>query len=256
MKKYTKVLCLLLALLGIALMTAMAAIQKEAVVRQEDATPIKEGVMSEKQKEHSKIYKDYGTGKKIKDIVAEAGDVKLKRHIGSLGGDPNQTTPTLGRFLQDMTCHADAIIVGIVKSKSSQLTERGDFIFTDYGITVREVLKNNNAAYIQPNTDIIFTGPGGKIQINGRIVEAVDDSFEPLKLDENYLLFLKFIPTTGAYKALNSASDFNLSDDKVRKATREPLGVDKALEREDTGSLLRELRAITSQSNCAGGANE
>lgn len=51
-------------------------------------------------------------------------------------------------------------VVGEVKSKSSQLTEDQDFIFTDYEIQVEEVIKNNTSDSIAPNTEITVSNPG------------------------------------------------------------------------------------------------
>ena len=62
---------------------------------------------------------------------------------GLPGGSPGFTPPTFSERITNLSCDADAIVVGEVTSKSSQLTEDQDFIFTDYELKVEEVIKNN-----------------------------------------------------------------------------------------------------------------
>jgi hypothetical protein len=53
--------------------------QADTALTREEATPIQEGVMTQKQKEHSKLYKGkaYTRGRKIADLVTEKGDVEV-----------------------------------------------------------------------------------------------------------------------------------------------------------------------------------
>jgi hypothetical protein len=247
--KHTKMPTMLFAVV-VLLVTALAAMQnQEPSSIQEEATPVKEGTISEKQKEHSKLYKEYGTGKKLRDLTQEIGNVKLRRHVGTPGGDSNESSIGLDRFLQNMACRADAVIIGEVKSKSSQLTENEDYIFTDYEMSVDEVIKDNPIAHLSLKTEITVTRPGGKIKLNGWTVEAIDDAFQPFKIGDRYVLFLQFIPLTGAYKTLSSTSSFQLKLGKVNKATKERLPAESELENENLESFLIKVRGA-SRSGC------
>ena len=137
------------------------------------------GVITEKQKEHSKLYKDYKTGKKLRDLTIEIGDVTLKRKVGLYGGDPSAAPYNFQTFLQDQARNAEAVIVGRVTVSTPQLTEDEDYIFTDYDLVVEEVLKDNPAAPIQTNSNLTLTRPGGLVRLNAHIVEAIDESFQP-----------------------------------------------------------------------------
>ena len=183
--------------------------------------------MTPKQKEHSKLYKkefENRRDKKIKDIAASGvGDVSVV--IMAEGGIDSPYTPpfNLSSFLEKSACEADAIIVGTVKSKDSQLTEDGEFIFTDYEMSVSQVLKDNAAASISIGSDITVTRAGGEMRLNGRKVTATSEYFEPLTVGEQYLLFLRFIPATGAYKAYNNRGSFQLRNNKIIALTKESL---------------------------------
>jgi hypothetical protein len=157
-----KTILLSLAILIITVMTAMAALsgrsQKDSDSnKQEEATPIQEEVMSEKQKKHSKIFKGYdlaAKGKKLRDRVAEEGDVNIYWLVG------DKRLPeffNLNNYLQEFARKADAIVVGVVRSKSSQLIEQGSYIFTDYELTIEDVFKNNST--LRSNSTGILPSP-------------------------------------------------------------------------------------------------
>lgn len=187
---------------------------KKLAKQREEATPVQEGVMTEKQKKHSQRFKGYDDvtkGKKLREIMERTGnDVNVGRLVGNMIV-PNAFN--LPQYLQDLTCKADLIVIGKLKGKASQLNEEGTFTFTEYEISVDEVLKNNPAAPIKANK-LTVVRSGGTISLDGHNVTATDFSEKPLEKGGRYLLFLKFIPETGAYSSLNGGS--NLSDDSFR----------------------------------------
>jgi hypothetical protein len=191
----------------------------------EEPTPVRQEVKTEKELEHSRIYKkeyEWRGGKKLSNLRGK-DEIKVILAPPSVPGDPSLPPPTANEFLRKRTCAADAVVLGIVKDKSSLLTEDETFTFTQYNLAVEEVLKNNAAAAIQPNSIIDVTRPGGAIHLNGRVIRAVDLSFPPLKLSGRYLLFLKFIRSTGAYKAFGRTGDFELENGRYTPLTKESL---------------------------------
>jgi hypothetical protein len=233
------------------LVTKNELLQHKQERAKEDATPVVEGVMTPQQREHSKLYKDHRTGKKLRDLTATVGDVSLRRDVGVQGGDVGEPSFDLQRLLQEMAGNADAVVVGTVTNKSSQLTEDEDYVFTDYEMSVGEVLKDNPAAPIRTNNRITVTRPGGTILLNGRVVEAIDEAFQPLRKKGQYLVFLRFIPSTGGYQALNSKASFQIDDDEVGKLTKEPLSIGDA----KVSAFMNEVRAaVAAASKTKGGA--
>jgi hypothetical protein len=113
-----------------------------------------------------------------------------------------------------------------IKEKTSQLTENREFIFSDYTATVTEVLKNNNAAALTATGSIVITRPGGKVRIGDRAVGALDSSFQPLSVNNSYLVFLKYLPATGAYTTIRRGS-FLLSNNELTKLTEEHIPGEK-----------------------------
>jgi hypothetical protein len=161
--------------------------------------------MTAKQRAHSKLFRGYAEevtrGKKLSQLVAERGDVRLVRYAGTpiLPRSPNGND-----FLQKLTCESDAVIIGDVKSKLSQISEEGSFLFTDYSLSVQEVLKNATRAPISPGGEVTVTRTGGAVKLNGHTIRTVDLAQRSLEVGGRYLLFLRLIPATGAYRSLGS----------------------------------------------------
>lgn len=210
-----------------------------AALQQDRATLIQDGQMTSKQKEHSKLYKDYSLGqKRIPDELAseESGiTIKVNTPLVFLERNPDNSQ----NLLQQLACDADAIVEGIIKDKSSQLTENKDFVFTDYEMIVGDVLKDHIASPIIPQTTITITRPGGLVIVNSKTVKSIDASFLPLEIGNRYLFFLHFISATGAYNAVNSISSFHLTDAKINKLTQQSVHLDN-----DEANPILFMRAV------------
>lgn len=166
-----------------------------------------------KQKEHGKLYKGYGGGTNLRELATKrAGDITIVE-TPPIQFDFDGRPP----FLTAITCDADAVVIGVIKDRSqSQLTEDESFIFTDYGMVIEEIIKDNSAAPLQLSSVITVSRPGGEIKLNGKSVHAIDESFKPFEVNQQYALFLRFVPSTGGYRAFSNGS-FQLHRGKVIK---------------------------------------
>jgi hypothetical protein len=212
---------------------------------QNQKTQASEGKLTEKQKEHRKLYKDYRLGKKLPELAAETSEPDVAVIRGVPGKMFNPDSPRLDflSFLKNLTCDADAIVIGVINNQSSQLTEDEDFVFTDYDMAVEQILKDNPLASIQTGSNLTITRPGGIVEIDKKEVRALDETLEPLKTGSRYILFLKYIPATGSYKAFNSNGSFQISDHKIIKLTQESLTQNLESGRE-AESLFSDIRSV------------
>lgn len=221
----------------------------------DEATPVQVGVITEKQRQHSKLYSSYTGNGDLQEIASNTPGDEVT--IVSLPGIPELSpsgkpaTSALDPLVED----ADAVVIGVVSEKTSQLNEKRTFIFTDYEFTVEEVLKSVPNAQIEPNTSITVTNPGGRILLNGKTVTAIDRTFKPLEKGKKYLLFLKLIPATGAYQVFDNKSGFEL-DDKITVLTDAPVPVElRSGERVDP--FLNHVKSsIAAYKNRKGGINK
>ena len=235
MRKHKKTFLLLFVILITTVITVLPALHGRtqnglASSKQEEPTPIQEGVMTDKQKKHSKLFKGFSNvtrGKKLRELAAERGDVEVIYELEDGQAPRSSDLPKyLNKYLQKVSCSADAIVIGSVLTKSSQIIEEGTFSFTDYELTVEEVLKDNSAAQIQPHSAITITRSGGAVTLNGHVIRAKDYRNEPLEIGGRYLVFLRFIPDTGAYQSLGNSlfeDSFQLSADQITQVSEKPL---------------------------------
>jgi len=141
-------------------------------------------------------------------------------------------------------CNADAIVVGTLKSESPQLTEDESFLFTEYIMSVSDVIKNNAAADIQSSADITVIREGGIGLINGRTIRAEREGFKLFTVGNQYLLFLRYIPETGAYLAYPYGS-FELIQDQILPFGKMPEGSST-----NKASFLNAVRATADAGGC------
>lgn len=214
--------------------------QKMVAEKQEEATLIQEGVFTEKQKAHRKLFKHHGP--KLRDLaVGREGTVEVEEETGFVINDPSVAPDTSP--LRTATGNADAVVVGVLKSKSAQLTEGENFIFTDYEMTVEEVIKNNVLAPIQAGNTIIVTRDGGSVKIKGKVFTAKRADFKPTLIGNRYLFFLRFIPETGSYLAYGNGA-FELRGDKVFALEERPAAGLLRADAKDASPFLNEVRAF------------
>ncbi|MFP5261797.1 MAG: hypothetical protein ACLGJB_07815 [Blastocatellia bacterium] len=224
--------------------------EKEYQSKLLDATPVQVGVLSHRERIHSKLYSDYRSrrgGNTISGLVAQGRDKsRIVRTIAFVGMEEVLTEPeTPERYFGQLAQASDAVIRGRVTKKASQISEDDAFVFTDYDVAVSEVLKNNAAAPIDTDATISVTRPGGRVLLDGIIVEAEDRAFEPLPMNNHeIILFLRYIRETGAYKATRATGSFELEGLNLRPLSKAslPTGVLRGKE-----SFLQTLRTISNR---------
>jgi len=217
-KRMLALLVITISAIGLAAMRGQNQ-RPAAPSKKEDATPVRE--ITEKQRQHSKLYdKNLRSRKRLSDSPR---DIELKITTPWVEAADECSSNSTEAFLQTATCDAQAIVIGLVKNKTSMLTEDGRFVFTDYEVQIDELIKDNPGAPIQPGSVLIVTRPGGAVALDGKTFRVTDESFKPMELNGRYLLLLRFIPTTGAYQAVNSHASFELKNNQVNRLTKQPL---------------------------------
>jgi hypothetical protein len=229
----------------------------------EDATPVQAGALTETQRVHSGLYGErQGTGKSLREQSNELvrsgqdGDVTITTTPGtpSFSIAPGKKNSPL----EDAVDASDAVVIATVTGKESHLTENEKYVFTDYEVSVKEVIKDNADSHIAAPETLTVSRPGGKVLLDGHLITVVDEGVKPLSVGDEYLLFLKFIPQTGTYSAISEArSGFKLSHGRVTALTA-AAGYARKQEGRDSNSLTTEARAAAASGGARkrGGANE
>jgi hypothetical protein len=222
--------------------------------QKDSATPIQVGIMSERQKKHSKLYKQYNMGRKLDAIPLEEFEKVLEPGVyiepGTPVVSPEPVTVVFEDYIRDLVCDSDAVLRVTINDKESQLTESKEFIFTDHTAFVERIYKNNSAAPLEQNTTIIVTRPGGKVKIQGRVIGAKDAAFKYLSIRKQYLLFLRYVPETGAYLSIRNGS-FLVEDDSLVAMTEESLPDGPGHRREFTNAVFNALHTNCNKNHLA-----
>lgn len=202
-----------IALAGIITVIAFKAASKNPQRGvKEEPTVIGNSQMTDKQKQHSKLFKH--SGAKLQELAKrQAGDIEVEVGLG-LTTTVQPESVKLPIF-QSAVCRADAVIVGTITRKESQLTEDQNFIFTDHEVAVEEILKNNPRAPLASGSSISATREGGAVEWNGRIFRVLPEDLDPPATGERYLMLLHFIPETGAYLMYGDGT-FHLTQQAIR----------------------------------------
>lgn len=204
--------------------------QDKTQTQQDEATIVKKGQVTKKEREYSNEYKKMHIvpkNRKFSEIIEESelNGQRTEDIVGYSGGFegfalPNAPVITLAEFLGKLSCKADAIVLGYVKNNSSHMTEDETFIYTEYEFSIQDILKNNSASPIEVNINIQITRPGGLIKLNNRRIRIEDRSYEPLQKNKEYLLFLRFIPSANGYMASSDEGDFVLGNNSFKTLSK------------------------------------
>jgi hypothetical protein len=128
---------ILFVIITILFLSPCLAQNKEQQQNDDPPTPIQLGVLTEKQKKHSKLY---NRSPEVPTLISEDRDVL--RGIGEsfITEDFPYSLP-ISDYFKNPVCQAETIIVGRVIDKSSQLSEDLKSIFTDYEVKVQTLSK-------------------------------------------------------------------------------------------------------------------
>lgn len=161
-------------------------------------TAVVAGQMSDRERAHSKLFSEaHNNGEDLDEKTRRGQDVLLVM-TGSGQGIANPYPTPINGIVSRTTCDADAIVIGRVSKRTSQLTENKKWVFSDIGIQVLQVLKGNPASPIHPSSELIVTESGGSILLNGHRVDVVEPG-GILREGQSYLLFLRHLAGSGDY---------------------------------------------------------
>ena len=99
---------------------------------------------------------------------------------------------------------SDAIVLGTVTNASSYLSNDQKNIYSEFQITLQEVLKTPNTLVLSPGQMIIVEHLGGAVQLpSGKVVVRGAADAPPPAVGSRYVLFLKNLESTGDFAIEN-----------------------------------------------------
>ena len=243
-----KLLLLMISILVVCLFSNVVPLhsqQQKPDVYNEVATPVIEDELTPQQKEHSKLYERHQRKEKIRDVLIKQNE--LRSFTISCFAFSLEPLPPL---VVELSEKADAVVIVTFVSKSSQITTNGTYVFTDYELRIEEALKDSRTGTLKPETTITVTRPGGKVLLFGKIASFSSSAFKPLEPGRRYLLFLSYLPSTGAYQAVDANSSFDITDTMVESLNE---GITRGFHR-DLGPFITSVRQAVASGQKKGGA--
>ena len=244
-----KLLLLMISILVVCLFSSAVPLHSQRQQPEpynEVATPVIDGELTPQQKEHSKLYEGFGWTEKIRDVLIkkQSGFAVASTACSFFSLEP------LPALVVEQAEKADAVVIATFVSKSSQITTDGKFIFTDYALRVEEALKDNRSATIKTGRTITVTRPGGKVLLFGQTASYISLVFKPLQPGRRYLLFLTYLPSTGAYRDVDGNSSFDITDTRVVSLNE---GISRWFEK-DLAPFITSVKEAIANDRTKGGA--
>jgi hypothetical protein len=206
--------------------------------QKDEPTVVQRGALTEKQLRHSQEFED----REIPGIRANSsGNIGVYIDIEP-GPLPDKSSPrNATEYLRSLTCSGitDAVVVGTVSRKASQLTANGHFVFTDYDLELGDVLKSRKGLGLTVGSSITVTDPGGAVNLDGRVIFVKINRENPLKVGHQYILFLRQLKNADSYRLIGERGIFAIAPGKVKPTYyhfQEGLSA---------SNIIEELRSIT-----------
>lgn len=237
-------------IVGVAALAIFLVTQKTEGQKQQAQLPeptiVQSGQTTEKERGYSKeLKKLYPESKRTLSETSARAQARGDKEVRIVDLPPDQSVwhrkaLSKSEFLNEIACKSSAIVLGRVTGQVGHLAEDETFVFTTYSLTISTVVKDNPVDHLEDTASIEVTRPGGRIRLNGQIIDAEDQAYPPLQIDGEYLLFLKYVPTSEGYLVANPKGDFVLE-----KGLLVPLSsatVPEGLKMNDSISLTNDIR--------------
>ena len=118
----------------------------------------------------------------------------------------------------------DVVVEGVVKSAASAITDDEASVATTYEVEVRQVMFSRRGATVTPQPSVSTVrvrGVGGEVNVDGRIVRAIDSSLRPFQVGAHLILFLKEDSSqAGLYQIVDGPyGTFGVAGDRITSHT-------------------------------------
>lgn len=166
-------------------------------------------------------------------LARETGDVYIRAASEIIEEIHFDSTNQLANWMRD----CDLVAVGKIGTGIPYMTARQGFVNTDWSFEVKQVVKDNPKAAVAPGADLTVIAFGGRLKVGQRTVHAIQTTYKEFRPGEEYLLFLRFVPETGAY-SLAWPIGFGFSGIRVVPLARQP-NLHPEIEAMDRDTLIR-----------------
>ena len=134
--------------------------------------------------------------------ISSSDDVGVSPHESMRDG--------VARILREQSCRADAIVEGRPVGREYHLSASGTSVYGDYLLAVERVVKDYGAAALGGR--IVVTRPGGSLTLADGPVRLEPGDFPLLRDEGTYLMFLRYVRDSGAFRPVDGVSTLTLEE--------------------------------------------
>jgi hypothetical protein len=124
----------------------------------------------------------------------------------SPGNVSGLTSAAILEIYQKQACDADSVVIGHPSAWVHHLSASGTVVYADYDFVIDRLLKDNQASSLQSRHDIVVTRPGGTFSLANGPVTFESLAFPHLQSGASYVQFLRYIPESSSYQAIDPFS--------------------------------------------------
>jgi hypothetical protein len=196
----------------------------------------------------------------------------LRFRRGERYNSPDAVTPEIGEDSQAMSISirfgdtgtdpspfgtSDTVVVGSVDSGQAFLSNDKQVIYSEFVVSIQEVIKAPHTPYIAPDQKIDIERRGGVIRLpSGKLITRGSAEQSMPTVGRRYLLFLKYSADTNDYLIetgyeLFQGHAYSLDDADQNERSWTPVRRPLHQKSDDEGKFLEEMRARSSQKDGA-----
>jgi hypothetical protein len=150
---------------------------------------------------HAELFKSSSIGPPLEQRKPNAkGEIDLSQHW-ILDYAVSEEVITPDRMFAAWAAHSDVIVEGTAEQWYSALTQRRNFVYSDWEFRVSRVFKNTSSLPVVQGDLITVVQAGGQLTVDGRTVFAHLTGVTEYKLNQSYLLYLQALPESQSFRS-------------------------------------------------------
>lgn len=194
---------------------------------------------------HDELFNTGRKGEIDRWLAQSTGDIE----IPTLPPHRDFVTIEADLAMDSLICDSNTVLIGTLQSFQVRLSADGGAVYTNWRMRNADTLKSSALQSTPYGSVVEVLAIGGTLERAGRKVTVPNGRLRGFVPARRYLLFLRLVPETGAFRFLHG---FDITETRVERLSEDPLYLNlEALDRGDMLALLQTtLPSVLGHPNC------